>query len=123
MLYWIFTGLLAALMLLSALPNIMSTTDAVIMMSNHLGYPTYFIPFIGVAKLLGVIALLAPGFPRIKEWAYAGFTFDIMGAIYSFYAVHDPVSDWLPLFVGLILIGLSYYFHHKRLKGKAAVSK
>ncbi|MGV2448107.1 UNVERIFIED_CONTAM: DoxX family protein, partial [Bacillus sp. ATCC 13368] len=74
--YWIFTGLLVALMVLGSIPDIMSVPDAVALF-NHLGYPTYLLPFIGIAKLLGVVAILIPGFPRIKEWAYAGFVFDL----------------------------------------------
>ena len=62
--------------------DIMSVPDAVALF-NHLGYPTYLLPFIGIAKLLGVVAILIPGFPRIKEWAYAGFVFDLTGAMYS----------------------------------------
>ncbi len=70
--YWIFTGLFAGIMMLSAIPDIIKVPDAVQMVSTHLGYPVYFLPFIGVAKLLGAIAILIPGYPRIKEWAYAG---------------------------------------------------
>ncbi len=78
-LYWTITGLFLAFMLFSAVPDILVVPDAVTFMV-HLGYPKYFIPFIGVAKLLGVIAILVPGFPRIKEWAYAGLCFDLIGA-------------------------------------------
>src|SRR5206468_8172530 len=92
-LYWVFTGLLSALMLLGAIPDLMSVPDAVTLF-NHLGYPAYLLPFLGVAKILGVIAILVPGFPRIKEWAYAGFVFDLAGAMYSSIAVHDPASGW-----------------------------
>lgn len=114
--YWIFTGLLAVLMLVSSIPDIMVVPQAVDMVSTHLGYPRYFIPFIGVAKLLGVIALLVPGFPRIKEWAYAGFVFDLTGAIYSSIAVGDPPGAWLPILTGYGIIAGSYIFHHKKLK-------
>ena len=114
--YWILTGLLGALMLVSSVPDILSVPDAVTLVSNHLGYPTYFIPFIGVAKFLGVIAILVPGFPRIKEWAYAGFVYDLTGAIYSAIAVGDPASQWLPIFIGLGLIAASYVYHHKKLR-------
>ena len=65
--YWIFTGLLAVLMLVSSIPDIMVVPQAVDMITTHLGYPRYFIPFIGVAKFLGVIAIVVPGFPRLKE--------------------------------------------------------
>ena len=79
-LYWIITGLFSAFMLFSAIPDILVTPDAITFM-NGLGYPTYIIPFLGVAKLLGVIAILIPGFPGIKEWAYAGLFFDLIAAV------------------------------------------
>jgi DoxX-like family len=61
--------------------------------SKHLGYPFYLIAFLGVAKLLGVVTTLIPGFPRPKEWAYAGFVFDLAGAMYSGISVGDPASQ------------------------------
>ncbi|MFI5222245.1 MAG: DoxX family protein [Bacteroidia bacterium] len=116
-LYWIFTGLFAAMMLFSAMPDILVVPDAVTFMSTTLGYPKYIIPFLGTAKLLGVIAILIPGFPRIKEWAYAGITFDLVGATYSQIAVS---SGFMPqvffMLVPIILLVLSYILHHERLK-------
>ncbi|MEC0345833.1 DoxX family protein [Peribacillus frigoritolerans] len=117
--YWIFTGLLVALMALGSIPDIMSVPDAVALF-NHLGYPTYLLPFIGIAKLLGVVAILIPGFPRIKEWAYAGFVFDLTGAMYSSISVGDPVSGWLIFIIGYILIAGSYIYHHKILKSASS---
>ena len=55
----------------------------------HLGYPLYFITLLGVWKLLGGIALLVPGFPRLKEWAYAGIFFNMTGAVVSHAVCHD----------------------------------
>src|ERR1700741_1986394 len=81
-LYWIITGLFSAFMLFSAIPDVLCVPDAITFMT-HLGYPIYFIPFIGIAKVLGIIAILIPGFPRIKEWAYAGLAYDLIGATYS----------------------------------------
>lgn len=119
--YWIFTILLAALMGIGAVPDILSHPDAVQLVCDHLHYPAYFLPFIGVAKLLGVIAILVPGFPRLKEWAYAGFFFDITGAAYSSLAVGDPASGWLlTLVLGYGLIFASYFFYHKRKKALTA---
>ncbi|MBT2618422.1 MULTISPECIES: DoxX family protein [unclassified Bacillus (in: firmicutes)] len=120
--YWIFTGLLVALMVLGSIPDIMSVPDAVALF-NHLGYPTYLLPFIGIAKLLGVVAILIPGFPRIKEWAYAGFVFDLTGAMYSSISVGDPVSGWLIFIIGYILIAGSYIYHHKILKSTSVSNK
>src|SRR5258708_6032601 len=95
--YWIFTGLLVALMLFSGIQNLLSTQPSIELVSKHLGCPQYFIPFIGLAKTLGAIAILIPGFPRIKEWVYAGFTYDLTAAVYSTIAVGDPVSMWWPM--------------------------
>ncbi|GAA3935626.1 DoxX family protein [Hymenobacter algoricola] len=111
--YWIFTGLLAALMTLSGITNLLSVPEALAGL-QHLGYPAYLSPFLGVAKLLGVAAILVPGFPRLREWAYAGFVFDLSGALYSGLAVGDPVSSWLPLLIGFALIAASCYFNRRR---------
>jgi uncharacterized membrane protein YphA (DoxX/SURF4 family) len=112
--YWILTVLLAVLMGLGAIPDIISSPDAVKLVCDHLHYPAYFLPFIGVAKVLGAITVLVPGFPRLKEWAYAGFTFDLIGAIYSSIAVGDPAQMWAPIFIGFIILFGSYIFYHKR---------
>ena len=113
--YWIFTGLFAALMLFSSIPDILNTADAQKFMHDQLGYPNYFTPFIGVAKLLGVIAILAPGFPRLKEWAYAGLCFDLLGAAYSTISIGGPVAG-LFFLLPLALEAASYIFYQKRRK-------
>ena len=95
--YWVITILFGGFMLFSAIPDIMNKPEAIDFM-NKLGYPPYFTPFIGVAKLLGVIAILVPGFPRIKEWAYAGLMFDLIGAAYSIYAT-SGISNAMPMFI------------------------
>ena len=59
---------------------------------SHLGYPSYIATILGTWKLLGVLAILAPGFPRLKEWAYAGFFFDLTGAAVSHAASGDAVG-------------------------------
>ena len=63
-LYWTFTVLFAFMMLSSSIPDVLSSPVAVKGMHEGLGYPLYFVPFIGVAKVLGVIAILVPGFSR-----------------------------------------------------------
>ena len=112
--YWLSTGLFAALLMSSAIPNMLSSEEWVAIMT-HLGYPAYVLPLLGVAKLLGIIAILVPGFPRLKEWAYAGFTFDLIGATYSGIAAggFDPMMLTMLVFFGLL--ALSYIFYHKRL--------
>ena len=115
-LYWIFTSLFAFMMLFSAIPDVLSSPVAVQGMHDGLGYPLYFIPFIGVAKVLGVIAILIPGFPRIKEWAYAGLSFDLIGATFSIIASGAPVGNWAFMILPLSLACCSYYFYHRKLR-------
>jgi hypothetical protein len=112
--YWVFTGLLAFLMLGSAIPDIISHPVAVKGMHEDLGYPVYFIPFLGVAKFLGVVAILTPGFHRLKEFAYAGFYFDLIGATYSIFMVGKP--DWMFNILPIALLTASYVFYVKRRK-------
>lgn len=121
-LYWVFTGLFAFMMLGSAIPDVLSMDDAVRGMHGTLGYPLYFIPFIGVAKVLGVIAILIPGYARIKEWAYAGLMFDLIGATYSIFSVPVEKVEGSPffMFIPLTLGILSYVWYRKKLKGTPA---
>lgn len=117
LLFWIFTGLFCAYMLTSTIPNILSAPEWVEVF-NQLGYPLYMLPFIGVAKLLGIVALLIPGFPRLKEWAYAGMFFDLTGAVYSGLMVGGFNPLMLIMLVPYVLGTLSYIYHHRRLVKK-----
>jgi uncharacterized membrane protein YphA (DoxX/SURF4 family) len=82
----------------------------------HLGYPVYFLTILGVWKLLGVIALVIPRFPLLKEWAYAGFFFTMSGAIYSHIAVGDRSTEIFPSLLLLILTVVSWYFRPAQRK-------
>jgi hypothetical protein len=77
-----------------------------------LGYPAYFLRLLGIAKLLGVVALLAPGRPLLKEWAYAGFTFDLLAALAS-HLVTGTASHAPPALFALVLVLTSYRFAHR----------
>lgn len=110
--FWLSTGLFCAFMLTSAIPNILQTREWVDIF-KVLGYPQYILPFIGVAKLLGSIALLVPGFNRIKEWAYAGMFYDLTGAVYSGLAVGGFNQQMLVMLVPFALGAVSYIYHHK----------
>ena len=114
--YWISTALFAFMMLGSAIPDVLSSPVAVKGMHEGLGYPVFFIPFIGVAKVLGVIAILVPRFSKLKEWAYAGLFFDLIGATYSIIAVGAPVGNWIGMALPVALGICSYVFYHKKLK-------
>jgi len=87
---------------------------------THLGYPSYLLLFLGTAKTLGVAAVLAPGFRRLKEWAFAGLTFDVSGALYSHLSVGDPPSAWMPAALALALITGSYVAYRSRSERDAS---
>ncbi|MFL5743913.1 MAG: DoxX family protein, partial [Niastella sp.] len=98
-LYWVFTILFAALMLFSAYGSIIVNEDSKKLIHDFLGFPIYFIPFTGYAKLFGSIAILIPGLKTIKEWAYAGLFFDLLGATYSGIAVSKTFD---PMMLGML---------------------
>lgn len=114
-LYWVFTVLFCALMIFSSWSSILVTEDSVKLIHGMLGYPEYFVPFTGWAKLIGAVVLLIPGYRRIKEWAYAGLFFDLAAAVYSGIAVSrtfDPLM--LTMLVWFVPGVLSYIFWHKK---------
>ena len=83
---------------------------------THLGYPIYFLTILGIWKILGVIAVLIPKFPLLKEWAYAGFFFAMSGAVFSHIASGDSVKESLPALLLLILTVVSWYFRPENRK-------
>jgi uncharacterized membrane protein YhaH (DUF805 family) len=86
--YWVTTGVLVFCMTggFFELLSLKTTTDGI----TKLGYPAYIIPVLGLGKVLAILAILWPGFPRLKEWAYAGILFNMIGATVSHVANHDP---------------------------------
>ena len=75
---------------------------------THLGYPLYFMTIIGIAKLLGVLAVLVPARPLLKEWAYAGLCFNLMGATASHAFSGDALSHTVRPAIALALCVASY---------------
>jgi hypothetical protein len=112
-LYWTFTSLFAFFMLGSAIPDIFSTQVAVDGF-NQMSMPPYLLPFLGVAKTLGVIAILIPGYPRVREWAYAGLVFDLLGATWCVFSSGVRGGNLVFMFVPIALGFLSYAYSHKR---------
>ena len=106
--YWISTIWLAVAMLASGVQQILHTKSFVDIILP-LGYPLYFLTILGVWKILGVVALLIPKFPLLKEWAYAGFFFAMSGAVFSHIASGDSMNEIAPSLVLLILIVVSWY--------------
>ena len=108
--YWAATSLLALGMLQSGIFAMLNSKEWVDLVTG-LGYPIYFLTLLGIWKILGVIAILIPGFPRLKEWAYAGFFFAMTGALSSHLAVGDFAFKAIagPAFQILFII-LSWHF-------------
>ncbi len=79
-------------------------------MITHLGYPVYLLTLLGIWKILGVVAVLIPKFPLLKEWAYAGFFFVMSGAIVSHIAIGDSLTEILPALLLIVLTVVSWYF-------------
>lgn len=115
--YWISTIIFAALMIFTAAGGFQPTQQTVQILHDGLGYPIYFIQFISVAKLIGSIVILIPGFNKVKEWAYAGLFFDLAGAVYSGIAAAGKFDPMILTMAAWILPGiLSYYFWRKKTK-------
>ncbi len=107
--YWIATIWLALGMVSTGIVQLIKMKEEVDMMT-HLGYPLYFLTILGVWKLLGVVAVLIPKFPLVKEWAYAGFFFAMSGAVFSHIATGDgPIELFGPILL-LVLTIVSWYF-------------
>ena len=110
--YWIATIWLALGMLSTGIVQLFKAKGGQggVDMITHLGYPVYLLTLLAVWKIFGVVAILIPKFPLLKEWAYAGFFFIMSGAIFSHIAAGDPMSESLPSLLLLILTAVSWYF-------------
>jgi hypothetical protein len=108
--YWVATAWLALGMTSTALVQLIRMKEEVAKTSLELGYPIYFLSIIGTWKILGVITVLIPKFPLLKEWAYAGFFFLMSGAILSHLIVGDQPKELFGPTLLLILTILSWYF-------------
>jgi len=112
--YWIATVWLSLGMVSTGIVQL-ARLDEEVQSMTHLGYPAYLLTWLGVCKILGVTAVLIPKFPRIKEWAYAGFFFAMSGAIYSHLIVGD---GFVEIFGPALLIVLTILSWHFRPEGR-----
>jgi hypothetical protein len=115
-LYWVFTGIFAALMIFASYDNVLVGKDSVGLITDTLQFPKYMIPFLGVAKLLGFVGILIPQLPRwMKEWSYAGLFFDLTGATYAFIAISGGFqAGHLGMLMFFVPGVLSYIWFHKK---------
>ena len=107
--YWIATTWLSLGMVSTGIVQLIKMKEEVDMMT-HLGYPLYFLTLLGIWKLLGVVAVLVPKFPLLKEWAYAGFFFAMSGAVYSHLACGDGAKELFGPILLIVLTVVSWYF-------------
>jgi len=105
--YWISTVIVAGLSLLAG-RSYLSGDPHVTQAFARLGYPQQLLIILGIAKPLGAIILVIPGVPRLKEWAYAGFTFAWTCAFVAHYLVKDFPTAFMPL-VLLVILAVSYW--------------
>jgi len=107
--YWIATIWLALGMVSTGIVQLLKDEKEVAMMTR-LGYPDYFLTIIGTWKILGVVAILIPKFPLLKEWAYAGFFIAMSGAVASHLMSGSEAEDLFGPTLLLILTIVSWYF-------------
>ncbi len=115
-LYWVATIWLSLGMASSAAVQLMRIPEGVESVT-HLGFPEYLLTILGVWKILGIVVLLVPGLPVLKEWAYAGFFFVASGAMTSHLIMRDPFGEVFPSVLLLVLTVVSWYLRpeHRRL--------
>jgi hypothetical protein len=107
--YWVATLWLALGMVSTGLVQVLKVEKEVDNITK-LGYPVYFLTILGTWKILGVVAVLIPKFPLIKEWAYAGFFFAMSGATLSRIASGGSMNEMFPSLLLLVLTVVSWYF-------------
>lgn len=118
--YWIATIWLSLGMASTGIVQLIRMEEEVAVF-RHLGYPLYFLTLLAIWKFLGVIAVLVPRLPVLKEWAYAGFFFSMSGAVYSHIAAGDSIVEIFPPILLLVLTATSWYFRPVDRKVIAAI--
>ncbi|HTE29141.1 MAG TPA: DoxX family protein [Chryseolinea sp.] len=113
-LYWIFTILFAGLMVFSAVSGVQPSEASIKMLHDGLGYPIYFIQYISIAKIVGALVILIPGLKTIKEWAYAGLFFDLIGATYSGIASGGKFDPMILFMLIWFVPGILSYVYWKK---------
>lgn len=113
--FWVATGLLSIMMLASGISYLIKLEDVKLVFAA-LGYPAHIIIPLAIAKILGIIAITTRKSYVLKEWAYAGFCFELILALMAHINAND--SDWLGAVIGLLLLFVSYFLQDKAF-GKA----
>ncbi|HLC91320.1 MAG TPA: DoxX family protein [Candidatus Nanoarchaeia archaeon] len=111
-LYWVVTVIFCLAMLMSGISELLQTESSIVVMT-HLGYPAYLNIILGVAKVLGVLAIFQWKFRTVKEWAYAGFLIDFIGAGASMYFSGDGILPALSPLIFIAVMFTSYFLGKK----------
>ncbi|HEY5824209.1 MAG TPA: DoxX family protein [Cyclobacteriaceae bacterium] len=120
-LYWVFTGMVIASQGVGSVVGLILPAHAGEQITS-LGYPVYLAPFLDVARILGIVAILKRGNPRLKEWAYAGLMFDVIGALYSHIASGKPLIHMIFPLIAIIVLSGSYILYHRKLDMAKVIS-
>ena len=113
--YWIATIWLALGMLSTGIVQLLKIKDEVAKITQ-LGYPVYILTILGIWKILGVVVVLLPKMPVVKEWAYAGFFFAMTGAVVSHFVSGSPAGELFGPVLLIVLTVLSWYFRPESRK-------
>ena len=108
-LFWVFTGLLSVMMLASSIGYYLMKTEEVKQIFTDLGFPTWIVIPLAIAKILGVITLLTRFNEDIVEWAYAGFFFNFMLALGAHFAANDG-EHWTAAVALVLLLGSRFFY-------------
>src|SRR5687768_10993564 len=111
--YWCVLVILTVGMLLSAVPSVLKLPYAVEHFCNVLKLPEYLLVFTGALKIFGLVALYIPGFPKIKEWVFAGFTFDLIGAWYCNFTALNSFAASIPIIIYMTVLAILYILYNK----------
>lgn len=115
--FWTTTALMSAGMLMSSMMYL-THNPKLVEGIKLLGLPMFMINLLGVAKLLGALALIQPFVPKLREWAYAGFTFVLTGALWAHLSTSTPFA---PVLVFVLLLAVSYIMNVQLAGAKTKV--
>jgi uncharacterized membrane protein YphA (DoxX/SURF4 family) len=119
--YWTLTLLVLLPTAGSGIPELFTSgPQATVQILHTLGYPLYLMKILGLSKILGAVAILAGRFPRLKEWAYAGFAFDLLGATASHLLAGDSAHAPFPFLFFLLLMGSYFLWDRTTERGAAS---
>ena len=119
--YWVLTALVLLPTGLSGIPELfMGGPESVVKSMQTLGYPLYLMKILGFAKIAGALTIIFGNrWPRLKEWAYAGFAIDFLGALASHILANDAANAPAPAIMFILLMG-SYFYWHKTTETQTA---